>query len=549
MPSYRATWYRLLHRVQDAIGRRFSWPSCAFWVALCSACLIASACAVFSATWGNWRTHVLGTEYQFIWDPGGLYLGTALTFFDERFVAPGTGCSGHPGLPLMFLLHALARALYWLAGSAYTSFIDFAAANLHHLARAGRLMTTLLHLLSFYTVYLVARQVLGSRATALAGTAIYATNFLVLIYLANISVEPLLVSFTALTFLWSRSSLELATVGRHRAACIRAALCAAACALAFYTKLLIVAPLVVVAPCYLLIEAALRGRGAGRRYRSYVAPIAIFAIVFAGLMLLGARMIDWNKFFGYWSQIGPVRSGLDLSAGTSGESKLTLVVSLLSTFADRLTELIDPATWEIGFGKRDHAYIAELPVNVLAAIGLALLWWRRKQERRQLAWLVLFALSIAPMIAFKRMWHYYVLYYAAAGPLAAYALVCFYDKVLTRWRPGSRSAIYAAVTGLLLHYLSFALAYDARSYDAEQYRRWQPYYEAIDRLEPGQQIGLVRGPAPASIAGRITDYMPADHPIVRRFEGQFVKLRRPVKDLDKHQLQLQIERDRYDWPR
>jgi len=533
---------RLREWSRSTLAGRLSWPRSTFWIVLGSACLIASACAVFSASWGSWRTHVLGVEYQYIWDPGGAYLGTGLTFFDERCVAPGTQWGGHPGLLMMFLLHALARTLYWLSGSTHVSFVDFAAANLHHLARAGRLMTTLLHLISFYAVYRAAKQILHSHATALAGTAIYATNFYVLYYQSNISVEPLMVTFTALTFLWGRSSLELASAGRQRDSRIHAALCAAACVLAFYTKLLIVAPLVLVMPCYMLVEGLLRSRGTGRRFVDFAVPLAIFGILVTGLMALGARMIDWHRFFAYWSQIAPVRKGLDLPPGSDVDSLPTLALSLLRTFADRLAALADPATWAIGFNKADHAYVAELPLNVLAVIGLALLWWRCKRERRHLLWLILFALAIAPVIAFRREWHYYALYYAAAGPLSAYALTCFFEKTLSRWRPGWRAAIYAAAAGLILHFLSFALVFDARSYDAEQYRRWRPYYAALDSLEPGARIGLVGGPQTSAIAGRITDYMSASHPIARGFSDNFVRLRRRPADPTRYRLQVVIER-------
>lgn len=541
MRSIRTSATELGERLRVALTEDFSWARFAFWVTLGSACLIASASAVFSASWGSWRTHVLGAEYQYVWDPGGLYLGTALTFFDERCVASGTSWGGHPGLPLMFLLQALARVWYWLAGSEHTTFAGFAAANLHHLAIAGRLMTTLLHLLSFYAIYRVAERVLGSKATALAGTAIYATNFFVLYYLSNISVEPLLVIFTAAAFLWARDTLDLARAGSLRRSCVRAALCAAACALAFYTKLLIVAPIVVVLPCYLLVEGTRDARRAKRPFRDVVAPLAVFLAVTAGLMALGARMIDWHKFFDYWSQISPVRSGLGLADEPAADSLLTVAVSLLQTFGDRLASLIDPATWELGFGKRDHAYVAELAVNGLAVIGLLLVWWRRRGERRQLVWLILFALAIAPMISFKRMWHYYALYYAAAGPLAAYALALFFEKVLSRFRPGWRAAVYAGAAGLILHCLSFALVYQARTYDAEQYRRWRPYYAAIDSLEPGRRIGLIGGPPTSSIAGRITDYMSPSHPIAREFDDKFVDLKRRKIDRARHRLQLVIE--------
>src|SRR5690242_18467667 len=95
-----------------------------FWPLLGGTWLVVAAICARQAPCGVWRNQALGVQFWGSCDPGGAYFGSAAHFFGPGRYLP---FSGHPGVPLQFLLWAvmqLAYGVYHLGGGS-AEFPDF----------------------------------------------------------------------------------------------------------------------------------------------------------------------------------------------------------------------------------------------------------------------------------------------------------------------------------------------------------------------------------------------------------------------------------------
>ncbi len=502
------------------------------WIGLAVVMLTASALLCQDALWGHWRSYVWNVRYAFNWDPGAAYLGTGLTLFDNRYATDGTFWPGHPGLPLMLLVHLLAKGMYlpyWLTHDRST-FADFAALRLTDIIIGARLMMTVLHLLSFAALYRVAMRVLENSATSFLAVLIYATTYSTLFYFNEISVEPLVVLFALLCFLCVWRFEDEMRRYRFKTAYLHAILGALCMALALYSKLLIMASIVLFVPAYIAVLGHRNARRDPLSRRAWLAGVGVFAGASALFLIGGALKINWTKFFRYWNDVPRAEMKLPSLAAQSDGTVIDAILTALKLAAEQLLNRFHPSFWAVENTRAGHGYVAEMGCTLLAVTGMIWLWYRYRAKRRFLIPIVVFSAMISPPILYKSLWHYYVVYYAFGAVFCAFAIEKLLRKLLagrTSNKPVGAVKLYvlATVVVALLHSPGVVLVIDKHRFNSRQYHAWRPLYRALDEASDGETIAVKNAPPLDHLTGRITFYMGRNHPIRDALSRRIIRVR------------------------
>jgi len=405
-----------------------------------------------NAPLGAWQNQLLGQDVWREFDPGSYYVATA----HELAGGEPPLFVGHPGAPLVLALYGVQRAYYGMAGSAQLSFLEFAARHLPDIFVLSKLLVSLLHLASFAGLYAFARALLRSESAACLAVLGYATSLPVLYYLSRISVEPLvmLAFFAAFLCLWRYQ--DLARAGRTRAAWGFVALAAASAASGAVAKLHQLGPL----PAFLLV-VLLADRSAPRlAWRTRLGDALVFCATSAVVLLAWSQLIDWGRFFAYWTSVKPTGS----------------VAAPLTGFAALL--------------------VCESAFTALGLFGWLAFLRRHPECRARLAWPSLYAgLALLPFAYRVVFWGGYLPFhylFVTGGFLAVFA-----GDALPRVMPrlslptgGVRGALAALGCVGLLHATAIYAVVDSRHRDALQYAANRAVYSEIAALGPAQHLGV-----------------------------------------------------------
>jgi hypothetical protein len=459
--------------------------------------LLAFSC-VFSALapLGVWQNQLFGGPAWGEFDPGSFYVGAAHDLArgeTPRFV-------GHPGTPLLLLLHVIQKAYYASAAPTGLSFSEFTARHLPTVFWLSKLAMTLLHLVSLRLLFLFARGLLGNPDAALFATFGYATSLPVLYYLSRISVEPLMMICFFGAFIATWRYEELARAGQTRPALGYVALAAAAAATGAVAKLHFMGPL----PFFLAVYVLLRGRRGDpripRRTR-ILASLGLLAV--SGALVLGySQWINWRAFIMIWRTIA---SGAALKAGT----------------------------WKLApFSPQCAFLLCELPFVALGIAGCVLFLRRNVALRSRAAWTSAYAgfalLFFAERVILERSFlpfHYFFL------PLA-WVAVFFGDlaqRGLARVAPSLRGTP-AALAGLafaaVVHGVALSAVVDSRRIDAARFEPDRRAWNLIAGITPGQRIAFAGGGSAPDLERLHTipvTFMPSSR-LVHEFSALFVPI-------------------------
>jgi 4-amino-4-deoxy-L-arabinose transferase-like glycosyltransferase len=266
---------------------------------------------------------------------------------------------GHPGLPMQIGLSLVQYALYVVGGGAESglSFTEFVARRIESVWVASKILSTLLHLLSFVLLYRFARAILGSWRAALIATILYATTFPVLFYASRVSPEPWMVAFFCLTFLAFWGYQEATARGNTRRALTMVFVAAAAAVSAALSKahLLGLFPFFCLAP--LLAESPLAGNGPGWRRR--LTAVSVFLGSAVAVTAAYSLAMDWDGFFRMWRAVTDSRG--------SGDSWVGALANRLSYVRGNLA----PVAYLPRVSKAGVFALCELPFLVVSVAGLA----------------------------------------------------------------------------------------------------------------------------------------------------------------------------------
>ena len=388
----------------------------------------------------------------------------------------------------MFLLGVLHKVHYWLStilGSS-TSYESFLAKNVFWVIFISKMAITAMHLLSFYILHTLTLELTRKREIALLSVLAYGTTFPVLFYINNISPEPIMVSFTLLAFIWTWRYLDCIERGDHFKGYLYISFAAIASVCAFYTKFMIVAPLLILIPLYILLGRP-RSQCQTLGWRERVRDTFIFAGMGGMLLVLGSYKVDLGKFFSYWAEHTPgqpIYNSLDGFLMNMWEILRTVMVGLPKSIFDNIV------TRGCVFPQWNNPGMHNLSEMTFVGLGsvAAVVYWRNEEENRhKLTTILAFALMTAPIILYRCGSHYYVIHLALISVFFSYSVYRAVAKVIGT----ERAFLMCAVTTLIVHTMSLVMFVDAKVNDINGYECWKPYYDGLSKINGNERIGVV----------------------------------------------------------
>lgn len=449
---------------------------------------VAMAAFVVFAPCGDWENEAFGVKLWHNADPAGPYVISAVHFHDQRYPP----FLGHPGTTLQLLIHLAARTAHGLLalGGTTAPFVAFWARHIAWLFALSSFVVAALHVVSFHALHAYARRLGMCRRTAFIVVLAYATSFPVLYYGTRVSPEPVLVTLTLVAFLLSDSCAAALASGRRLRACLLAGGAGAAAVLALFTKMHLAFPLVPLIVVQVLTQARPDARPLLRRIGESLVPAGVALASSVGTFLFCSLRVPWHSFIDFWSQYAPSGLGgiLRCGSGDGCVASLWAVITAVAKAGGKNLTAHLHATAQGLFTVSEGCFV------VLGSVGLVLLWRRRQRARTLIGWAVALCVCLLPVVAFRGLWHYYVLHVALAAVGFAHTI----DAWLVRSdrgageRSGGSVLRRSIVATLLVHAVSVTLFVAIKVNDVRSYRRFVgPYLSALDRLSPGTRAAIV----------------------------------------------------------
>lgn len=460
-----------------------------FWPILVGTYLLGSLAASLYALFGSWMQYAFGVPHYYNWDPDGYYLAAGIQFFDGPFAA----WYGHPGLPLQFMIGAIAHIMYeLLTDSNRLAYPAFVAQNQYEIILVTKTAITTCYLASFYFLFKVAR-VLLDELEARVAVVLFASTAIVLTYANKISPEPFLLLFVLIGLYCS-----IQAVAREQAwrACGVICMAGVATALAMLTKLTVTFLL----PVYFVVWIAAYPRITA--WRKMVLAAVFTSSCLVGLVLLGQK-IDWVAFFSFWNAWSPI--GFEALTGKSTElshpfSSIAKVASITSA---TVAVNLDVGTLFSLQTKQGQFNLAELPLTLMGVIGIFMFLETRLDKRWITYSLILLMVVLAPVVFWRGASHYRVVHLALLSIFAAYGLGLFARR--SNAAIGSVRRTWAFVCCLLVFVgPSAALAISLKTGDIHAYSKgWGSIYACLSDGRHDRIVTLINVGDSAFVPGRL----------------------------------------------
>ena len=504
------------------------------WIFSGTAILIIFAIVSYKSLFGWWGLKVLGIDYQTAnWDPGGAYLGSGIALFSQRYAA-NADWPGHPGITLMFMVQVVARSLHWLAvlSGTIVSFETYVAKNIFWIIFIVKIVISLLYLLSSYLVYVFTLELLDKKEIALLAAMSYLTTYPVLSYFNNISPEPLMIIFTllAILFVLKYKNYPYHYKDKNLRPFIYIGLSALSTACSLGTKMMFAIPLAFLIYLFILLEThGLTGKkiifGLVRR----IIDSSLYLLLLVIFLIPIYWKIDLSSFFKYWFSFSPGAPGY-ISAENWGLNILNNVGYLVANFFSSISK-----RWFSIFRPKFNYYglfvMAESIFLVSSFFGIIMFWKKEPDKRAILKRLITFNFLITLIYLYRTGWHYFMIQLAFLAIFFAYFIFSSVNNIKKLSYKGKIALSILLV--LLSHSFSIFLFINSKMWDMKEYRIWQPYYEALRKINYNEKIGVINSPGFTMIFGNILYYMPKDSSIqfTKEFNNIFVDLDHKTAEL------------------
>jgi hypothetical protein len=345
-----------------------------------------------------------------------------------------------------------------------------------------------LHIVSFHALRTYGRR-LGLRPqTAFVAVLAYATCFPVLFHGLRVSPEPLLVTFTLVALLQAESCAMALASGRRLRAGVLAGGAGATAMLALFTKLHLAYPLVPI----IIVRVLIRHRcdkEALSRARDRLLAASCAAASSLAVFLVCSRKVNWYAFFDFWFLYTPGKPASDPR------------VELAQRYADNLSVMALGAARAFAMHVNDHFRLtirglftlSDGLFVVVACVGLVLLWSRHSEVRSRLVWPAALCVALLPVIAFRGVWHYYVVHLAVGAIGFAYAIEAWLARRFREAASATRQGLrWPVMATLLVHSASLGFFVATKTHDVTTFRRSvAPYLSALAEIPPGTRAVIV----------------------------------------------------------
>jgi hypothetical protein len=438
---------------------------------------------------GEWENEVFGLAIRHSADPGGPYVVSAVHFFDQRY-PPFVG-GAHPGTTLQLVVYVAARALYEAAvlfRVAKTPMIDFWAHHLTWLFGWSSLVVASLHLVSFHALHAYARRLGLCPRAAFVAVLAYATSFPLLYYGTRVSPEPLLVALTLAALLQADSCATALQSGRRLRAWLFAGGAGAAAMLAIFTKLHLAYPLPLLIVVQVLVQRRRDGQTLIGRLRDGLPPAGCALAGSVAVFVVCSLKVNWHAFFDFWFRYTAGRPVGDPHLPLTQRYAATLWLMALGEASGVVRNLADHfrPTVKGLFTLTDGVFV------VIAGFGLFLLWRRVPEARPKLVWPVALCVGLLPVVAFRGVWHYYLLHLTFAAIGFAFAVEVWLTHQPLGRTPAGRRLTGAVMTTLLVHSVSLVSFGATKAHDVVAFRsKVAPYLSALGRVPPGTRAAIL----------------------------------------------------------
>ena len=407
-------------------------------------------------------------------------MGSAITLLEENHRE--NAFIGHPGLPFVAFIQIIIRVNYWVAKLFGTSvsYASFVAKNLQWIIFLSKLSTTGLHILSFWVQYKVVRYLTNRSDISILAVIAYSTTYPVLVYLNNISPEPMLVIFVFLAIFWLWEGKRSLVEGASYKSYLLIALSGFASVAAIYTKFMISAPLLIFSLAYLLFKNNEdRLMSSKRRWSALSVYMSSFVIIFA----IGTYLVNWGRHLRFWFDFVPGASGY--------QSDLSLSNTIFEILIQTINHLVEGIkTYSPGITINGLFTIAEFAFLVIAVIGFVSFFRDRPDKRDQLIWMGIFTVLMTPMAIFRHQWHYLFLHLVLASVFFSYQIIRVCENRYKGTDKAHQVLKMATLATLVIHGVSFILFVDAKKFDIEQYAHRKLYFEALNEITYNGHIGI-----------------------------------------------------------
>ena len=368
-------------------------------------------------------------------------------------------------------------------------FIAFWARHIAWLFTLSSIVVAVLHVLSFHVLHAYARRLGLQHRTALIAVLAYATCFPVLYYGARVSPEPLLVTFTLVALLQADSCGMALGSSRRLPGGLFAGGAGAASMLALFTKLHLAYPLTPIILLQVLMQRRSVGQSIVSRIREGLLPAACALASSLAVFTVCSLKVNWHAFFDFWFQYTPGQPTGDAQLDLTQRYVANLPVMALgaaTAFGKNLSDHFRPTVNGL-FTLSDGLFV------VIACFGLVRLWNHLPEGRPKLVWPAALCVGLFPVVAFRGVWHYYVVYLPFAAIGFAYAVELWQARYSlggppTAWH-GLRRPIIAT---LLVHSASLVFFGATKARDVVTFRRnVGPYLSALEGAPPGTRVAIV----------------------------------------------------------
>jgi hypothetical protein len=466
---------------------------------------------------GAWENRTFGVPFWNNLDPGGPYVISSVHFFDPGYPPFRTG---HPGTTLQLVLWIAARLVHRVAAVwSQLPFVEFWAGHIGWLFALSSAVVAALHVVSFHVLDAYARRIGLRAATALTAVLAYATSFPVLYYGGRVSPEPLLVTFTLSALLLAGSSVRALSHGRFIRASALAAGAGSSSVLAVFTKLHLAYALPPVVLAQVLLQRWDLGQARIERARKGLLPTAAFVAASVAVFVIGSLKVDWQAFFEFWLHYTPGRPAGDPGLPLTQRYWASLPSMARIVLVDAAKNLSGHLAWT----SSGIFTLSEGLFLVVACIGLARLWKRHPNVRKELVWPAALCAGLLPVVAYRGLWHYYILYMVFAALGFAHAVETWLGPHPGK-RPASGSDQFGrrVVATVLTHLLALVFFTATRLHDFTVFRREvRPYLAALDGLPSGMRAAIVsRHFEFALIDGGFPNYIDREHVGLTQLEEQ-----------------------------
>jgi hypothetical protein len=468
-------------------------PGICFWLISGIGYVVFFGALSYLSPCGAWFNSVIGVPFWLEHDPGGWYMISAHQMFMGH---RGVVFPGHPGLTLQLILFFIQK-IYFIFAGAGSDFTHFIAKHIVTVFIFTKIAISVLHVASFYLLYLFSMRLTKNQRAAITSVLAYATCFPVLFYTSRISVEPLAVIFFLSSFLAAWKCADEIRENKIGAAVVAAGVSAILAVSGIVTKMhyLIFLPVFIFA--YIVFGERGKKEDARPRRIAKGAAAVVFTISAVITFVLYSQLINWKDFIWIW------RGVCNGSVATSGAASHSAISGTVTNIIEMLKQFPFKSYFpKPGMHPNGIFAICETPFVAFSVVGLIAYLIRERSERSKALWAAASAASILPAWFYNGWFHYLFILLAFVSVFFGYYADVFFGSRGVK-TSGTRLYIRLAAIVMAFHFFAVCMVVQSRLNDVKIYAQCvKPYHEAISKLGPGETAGiLTRGDEPIDFTG------------------------------------------------